>query len=413
MRPQRVAVAGIGGFAATHHSALRELESEKLIQVVATCDPRERELGDWKEQFDFAGRNVRIFDNFTAMLDAQEFDWIIIATPIALHASMHAACVERGLPCYLEKPPTLDPVELEKMIEVDSRATRETLVGFNYVYEPERLQLKERLLRGEFGALRQVSVRGGWRRSLAYYGRNNWAGKLRKDGTLLLDSCLGNAMAHYVHSALFFAGTERLDSWGMCRQIEAQLFRANAIEGADTVFLRGELNDSIEIRLALTHASESQSLMEEILVCEHAVIRLNRREKITIEFGDEKKEVVPIAPRNYLLENLRFFGEYASGASRRLLSNLIHCRPFVHLNAFAYLSTGKIHPIAPPTSEFVETENYWRIPGIENLLNQFITTGDFSALDILGAPTARPQSATSADLIRLQEAVFSLMSGRV
>lgn len=410
MKPlSRVAVAGIGGFARDHHQALCELENEQLLRVVGTSDPRERDLGPIKAQFDFAGRGVAVFDDFSAMLDAG-CDWVTLSTPIPLHAPMHAACVQRRLPCYLEKPPTLDPAELEEMIALDARADRQTQVGFIYVYEPERIRLKERLLRGEFGRLERVSVLGLWPRDRAYYERNSWAGRLRAGDSLVLDSCMGNAMAHYVHNVLFFAGIDRLDSWGGCRRVEARLLRANPIEGADTVVLRGESEADIEIRLGLTHAGPARSVMEERLTCEKATLVLRPGSEIVIEQAQGGREVIPVAPREYLRENLRIYADYVGGHSRQLLGTLEHCRPFVQLNALAYVSTGAIHTVSEPLSTFDTAANRWCIPGIESMLEDFVSTGDFGVLQPLGVPEGASAPVTPEDLNRL-EAVVSRLAG--
>ncbi len=406
--PQRVAVAGIGGFSTSHHHALRELEAEGVVQVVAACDPRHHQLEDRKALLDFSGRNVAVFEDFHEMLDSGAYDWISLATPISLHASMHASCVERQLPCYLEKPPTLDPCELEKMIATDAGASRQTQVGFNYVYEPERLQLKKRLLAGEFGALREISFRGAWRRAQAYYRRNDWAGRLQHRDTLLLDSCMGNAMSHYVHNILFMAGVSRMDSWGHCRRVEAQLFRANPIESADTVFVRGELDDSIKIRLALTHACEAEKVMVESLVCDDALIQLIPQKRIDIKFSNGIHETIQVAPRNYLKENFRLFGQYVAGSTEGLLGTLAHCRPFVQLNALAFLSTGSIHEVMQPVSEFIAPGSYWRIPGIEALLEEFVKTGDFSILHSLGNPCVSSRPVSPTELVQLREAISGI-----
>jgi predicted dehydrogenase len=355
------------------------------------------------EEERFAERDVRVFDDFAAMLDATSSDWIAIATPIGLHAAMHAACVERRIPCYLEKPPTLDPAELESMIAVDGQARQATQVGFNYVYEPERLALKGRILGGEFGALRQVSVLGAWARPLAYYARSNWAGRLFLGDTLLLDSCMGNAMSHHVHNVLFFAG-RTMDSWGGCRSVKARLFRANAIQGADTVFLRGELEGAVEVRLALSHACESVSLTEERILCEKADIRIIPRKFIEIRREEGSVEMIPFSERENLLENFRIFNDFVRIGNGRGLSTLAHCRPFVQLNALAYLSTDGIGQLSSPVATFDEAKNTWQIPGIESRLREFLETGRFP--DLAGTNAAEdPWPVTPADLSRIRELV--------
>jgi hypothetical protein len=105
-----------------------------------------------------------------------ELDYVATPTPIRLHAEMHAAITSFGIPAYVEKPPTLDYLELERMIAADSRARKSSLVGFNFIVEKTRLALKERLLSGEFGAIRGGTLSGLWPRPSGYFARNGWAG---------------------------------------------------------------------------------------------------------------------------------------------------------------------------------------------------------------------------------------------
>lgn len=110
--PLRVAVAGLGGYAGSHHTIFAELEATGAVKGAAASDPRLAEISPLCEQFDFASRHVRTWNRFDDMMAAHaaELDVAVIATPIHLHAEMHEACVNAGIACYLEKPPTLDPM---------------------------------------------------------------------------------------------------------------------------------------------------------------------------------------------------------------------------------------------------------------------------------------------------------------
>ena len=55
-------------------------------------------------------------------------------------------------------------------------------VGFQELYVPAAHDIKARVLRGDIGTLRRVTVRAQWPRDDAYYARNNWAGRLRVNG---------------------------------------------------------------------------------------------------------------------------------------------------------------------------------------------------------------------------------------
>ena len=154
--PIRIGIIGLGGFAGSHHNAVARLEERGHAKLVCTCDPRVELFVNEREKLNFVARGVGVFPDYRSMLAAcgRDLDLVVIPTPINLHAEMHAAVTALGLPAYLEKPPTLDHAELERMITADSRAGKSSLVGFNFIIEKQRLALKERLLAGEFGGLR-------------------------------------------------------------------------------------------------------------------------------------------------------------------------------------------------------------------------------------------------------------------
>jgi len=382
--PLKVAVAGIGGFAGAHHAAWCEIEKSGVARVVAACDPRVAELDEASAKYGFEHRGVRLFPDFDSMLAAtgESLDLVDLVSPIRFHAAQHRACVQRGLPCHLEKPPSLDPEELERMIAVERDAPFATQVGFNHIGQPWRQKLKERLLAGDFGALKKVAYLGLWRRNEAYYRRNSWAGKLLLDDYILLDSCCGNAMAHHLHNILFFAGSEGLMSWASPVEVEAELYRANKIEGADTIFARGKLNNGVAISVAATHACTPDFEYQELLECEKAVIELPHQGGVQIRYRSGNCEVMEgdtVSSHHLVRFNLENYCRYLVGERPRPATLLSDSAPFVHLNALLYLAARRITQVSLP---FVE--NYaarkdecdsWRIPGIETACRCFLEEG--------------------------------------
>ncbi len=164
--PIRIGIIGLGGFAGSHHNAVAKLEDQGHAKLIATCDPRAEAFAIEQHTWRFAERGVHVYPDYRTMLDAchRGLDLVVVPTPINLHAEMHAAATALGLPVYLEKPPTLDHAELEQMITADGRARKSSLVGFNFIIEKPRLALKERLLAGEFGAIRGATLSALWPR---------------------------------------------------------------------------------------------------------------------------------------------------------------------------------------------------------------------------------------------------------
>lgn len=400
--PLPVAVVGLGGYATVHHRALHRLEQSGEAKVAATCDPRASELIKTLPDLQLAERGVTVHADLDALLAAhgQTLRLVTIPTPVPLHASMHQACIQRGLAVYLEKPPTLDPAELERMIAVDAAARVPTWVGFNFIRDPIRQDIKRRMLAGEFGRLQSVRVSVSWQRNDGYYARADWAGRLILRDRLVLDGPLGNAMAHFVHDAMHWAGSTQ-DSWGQAQRVRATLLRAHHIQGADTVLAEIETGGP-SVRIAVTHAGEVNRDAYEELACEHATIRIqpDAIERVRIIRAGRADEVICEADPHHALENMRAACALVASGSGRPATTLADSRPFVHLNAMAHISTGRIgqEPACAGT---------W--PGILAMCDRFLADGAHPCdQGLMAAPW--PEWVTPADLPRLRAAVDRLVA---
>ncbi|MFV0415048.1 MAG: Gfo/Idh/MocA family protein [Chthoniobacterales bacterium] len=385
--PIRVCIAGIGGFAAQHHKAVYALEQQGLLKLIATCDPNYQTpaLQKIAGEMEFEKRGVQVYADFNELLAKHEeqLQLITLPVPIRFHAPMHAVCVGLGIPCYLEKPPTLNPRELEEMIAVDKRAAKATQVGFNFIVESWRHELKERLLSEEFGKLQRISFLGEWPRDAKYYARAPWAGKLLgEDGTLILDSCFGNAMAHYTHNALFFAGQGEVFSWAEPQQIRTELYRANPIQSFDTLFSEATTDVGIPIRIAMSHATspEAGTVSLETLHCEKARIEIVPYNGAKIIYHDgEEKELHKVDGEDLVQTNFRHYLNYLQGKAARPTTLLKDSRPFVAWNAMNFVAAGKITNI--PNDQITgiidsgTESNVQVINGISEALAHFLKTG--------------------------------------
>tara|TARA_R100000027_G_scaffold40260_2_gene29892 strand:- start:9338 stop:10645 length:1308 start_codon:yes stop_codon:yes gene_type:complete len=382
----RVIVAGIGGFAVRHHEALYQLETEGLLKVCATCDPRLKKLETERRDFAFQERGVREFESFSEMIDTcgqnlGSRDWVSLATPIPCHEEMHRICSEKGIPCYLEKPPTLDPEALERMIARDERGKYSTAVGFNFVSQAGRLALKRRLLDGEFGPICEARFSGAWRRSFGYFSRSSWAGKIFLADRLVLDSCLGNGMSHHVHNLLFLCGTSGLNSWASCKNLRSELYAVSSEEGPDTIFVEGLLREGPRIRLGLTNAyRDGESTLEE-LYCDRAKIVIDPSRSIQIDWKDGRTEYIPLSRKFPLEYNFREFMEFLDDERDRPPTTLQDCRGLIHLNAMAFIAGRSIHRVDQcdyetiPASAVEKSVRY--IPQIWETIRDFVDTGGF------------------------------------
>jgi predicted dehydrogenase len=412
MTPVRIGIIGMGGFAGSHHAAVAKLEERGQAKLVCTCDPRLEFFAVEQQTWKFAPRGVSVFHDYRTMLDAcrRDLDLVVIPTPIQLHAEMHAACTALGLPTYLEKPPTLDYAELERMIVNDARAPKSSLVGFNFIIEKPRLTLKERILAGEFGAVRGTMLSASWPRPASYFSRNDWAGRLLIDDRLVFDSCFGNAMAHFVHNMLFWAGGSELFSWAQLAVVRAELYRAHAIEGADTFFVEADTTAGVTMRFAVSHACAGASSQCETILCDKATIRYLVGNQVEIRWADGRNEKTFVEPFDSLGENHLEYFRYLRGEVARPATTLVDSRPFVLLNNLAYVSSKRITPIPAALISAVrdekEQKDYLQVANMPAAQENFLTRGVWPGPN--GWQRETGDAVTPADLPRLQDVVRAM-----
>lgn len=418
MTPLRVAIIGMGGFAAGHQQAIRRLEAAGACTLVCSCDPRLAAFAAQMRALDYDGRGVRVFDEYRAMLDAcaGELDVVTVPTPVPLHAEMHRACVDRQLAVYLEKPPTLDWRELEEMLAVEARAVRLTHVGFNYIDDPVRQHLKARMREGEFGAIRTIGLTAAWPRPTTYFQRAAWAGRLELDGRLVLDSCMGNALAHYVHNALFWAGECELLSWARAESVQAELYRAHAIQGFDTVFASALLREGPTLRLALTHACAGSPAQSEWVACDRATVQYVLGREYRITWRDGRMETGTMDdPVDWLPITLPAYFAYVRGERDRPTTRLVDARPFVELCDLVYPAAGRITPVPEEALERVPgvegAGEFVAIRGIRPVIDRFVGDGVFPSA--LGLPWAVPGGSAGRAALPALPGVIRRMAAAV
>jgi predicted dehydrogenase len=404
----------MGGFAASHHGTVLRLEERGEARLICTCDPHAQDFAAQQHQWRFANRGVRVFEDYRAMLEAchRDLDLVVVPTPIQLHAEMHASAASLGLPCYLEKPATLDYAELERMIATDARLNRASLVGFNFIIEPTRLALKERILAGEFGAVRGATLTALWPRPTSYFRRNQWAGRLMVDDHVVLDSCMGNALAHFVHNLLFWTGRGDLFSWAQLAAVRAELYRAHAIEGADTFFVETDTASGVTIRFALSHACSGKSSQSEIVICEKAAVRYVVGQIAEIRWLDGRVERIPLAPFDGLEENHLEYYRYLRGESSRPATTLADSRPFVALNDLAHVSSRRVASIpAARVSEVrdeKEQKDYLDVSGLTTTQDNFTLHGIWPSAS--GWTREPGEIVTMGDLPRFHDVLREMMA---
>jgi predicted dehydrogenase len=414
--PIRIGIIGMGGFAAWHHNTVAKLEERGEARLICTCDPAAAAFASQQEAWKFAARGVSVYPDYLSMLEACHgcLDLVVVPTPIQLHAEMHRAAVERGLPVYLEKPPTLDYLELEEMITRDQQARKSSLVGFNFIIEQPRLALKQRILAGEFGAVRGATLVALWPRPADYFRRNSWAGRLMIGDRMVLDSCFGNANAHFVHNILFWTGSAGLYSWASPAAVRAELYRAHDIEGADTFFVEADTTTGVNLRFALSHACTGVGTHAETVTCDKATLRYIVGQHAEVRWNDGRVEKIQLVEFDGLAANHLDYYRYLRGENNRPATLLTECRPFVGLNDLAYVSSGRIAPFPPALVTAVrdakEQKDYFNVAGLQAAQENFLLRGTWPSAN--GWAREPGAVVTPPDLMRFRDTIRAMAAAR-
>jgi predicted dehydrogenase len=187
MSDLRVAVIGTGAIAQLAH--LPVLAKLRGVRLLALCDndaPKARALADRFEVPD-------VFADFEELLEVDELDAVIIATPNHLHEPHVLSALRAGVHVLCERPLALSSRGVERVLTAAQKAGRMVLVGNNHRFRGD-VQALERFVRGgELGPITGIRSGAyslerpdGWRRRRAEAG----GGAFLEHGFNLLDLAL-------------------------------------------------------------------------------------------------------------------------------------------------------------------------------------------------------------------------------
>jgi predicted dehydrogenase len=248
-----VVLAGIGGMGAVYVKALLESAARGDCSITGTVDPDPERCPDLDKLLALKVPVFRTLDEFYARHEAE---LAIISSPIQFHCEQTRLALERGSFVLCEKPPAGTVQEVRRMIAARDAARKWVAVGYQWSFSDAVQSLKKDILEGALGRPRRLRCLYLWPRDEAYYHRNDWAGKKRDPrGGWILDSPANNAMAHDLHNMFYVLGGTR-ETGALPVRVQAELYRANDIENFDTIALRCQTEDGVEILFYASHAAD-------------------------------------------------------------------------------------------------------------------------------------------------------------
>lgn len=264
----KILLVGTGGYASFYVQTLLNMQQPSVVWE-GIVDPFYSAC-PYKEAID--ARHIPVYDTMEQFYACHKADLAIICIPTHLHCEFSICALSNGSSVLCEKPAAPTVEETGRMLEAEKKYGRFIAIGYQWSYSDAIRELKADILKGTLGAPRTLKTTVSWPRSRAYYARGGgWGGRIQKDGRLILDSIASNACAHYLHNMLFVLGNTMQTS-AEIETLQAECYRANAIENFDTCSMKLTSKDGIEIYFAATHAADRTRNPEFVYTFEKGVI---------------------------------------------------------------------------------------------------------------------------------------------
>lgn len=120
----------------------------KDMEIVGLCDTYAPYLDRWREEL---GGNPAIHSDFRELLDRDDIDGVLIATPDHWHALQTIMACDAGKDVYIEKPLSITVEEGQNMVRAARRAGRIVQVGVHRRSSPMYAQLGNKIREGYIG----------------------------------------------------------------------------------------------------------------------------------------------------------------------------------------------------------------------------------------------------------------------
>ncbi len=178
MEKTKVAVIGLGGIAQLVHLPI--LSKLMNVQISAVVDIKKNQLNSVGEKFNIEKR----YTDHKEMLDKEEIEAVIIATPTNTHLEIALDCLKANKHILIEKPIARNVSEAKQINAASKKYKKQVMVGMNLRYRPDAMLMKSLVNSGELGDI--FYIRCGWLRKQS--NEQKWfINKSQSGGGVIID----------------------------------------------------------------------------------------------------------------------------------------------------------------------------------------------------------------------------------
>ncbi len=294
MKPVRTALVGVGGIGGYHRQIIHALESYELVAAAERYQEKQAEpIAEVKSW------GVPVYEDIWQMLDDIDVEAITVATPHHFHAEYTLGSLERGLHVLCEKPVTVCVQDAYREVELAREKGLFVGVDFQYTGYPHSSKLKQLIMNGDLGELREIVGIMAWKRTDEYYSRSHWAGKRFVEGRACFDGVLMNQAVHLLNSALQMGTRE--DEHAAPREMQAEMYTVHDnVEAEDLACLRANLGEAtLNLYATTCNMHEPERTTLEIIGTKgvanwdtsRVTVKLDGRDEIVFEEPCDRDEI--------------------------------------------------------------------------------------------------------------------------
>lgn len=178
MHKIKFAIVGCGSIGKRH---LAVLDADIDAEIVAICDTDISKANELSNLYN----GIKVYQDYTLMLNEIEADIINVVTPHYLHAAMTIDALNKGFNVLVEKPMALTSFDCNRMNDAAIKNKKKLwVVKQNRHNVPIRLT-KDALQNNRLGKIFMVKCDILWNRYQGYYDESPWRGKKELEGGAL------------------------------------------------------------------------------------------------------------------------------------------------------------------------------------------------------------------------------------
>lgn len=151
LRRPRLGFAGAGWIGRNRLDAIAASDAADIVMVADTVRAN-------AEQATSAAPAASVGTSFSEILERDDLDGVVIATPSALHADQSIMALERGLAVFCQKPLARNAAETRRVITAARTADRLLGVDLSYRYTNAMQCVRECVQSGELGDIFAVDL---------------------------------------------------------------------------------------------------------------------------------------------------------------------------------------------------------------------------------------------------------------